>query len=239
MISQTENKFQPKPAFWRSFPIFEDADPDSLAELSAVAVRRDWPTGTVLFQRGDPGDYLVALADGMVKLSVSTPQGRELVLHHADAGSILGELTLFDEEPRSADATTIEPTTGYIVRRTDFQAIVARHPDLMAASVRFLCRRLRDTNDKLESIALYALEARVARFLLFTLRNIHGDDLPPNPSLRLYINQTELASVLGASRPKVNRSLQNLTEAGAIQRDGDILVCDTAILRAMADPLDD
>jgi DNA-binding Lrp family transcriptional regulator len=76
----------------------------------------------------------------------------------------------------------------------------------------------------------------VARFLLFTLRQIHGQDLPAEAMLRLTITQTELAAVLGASRPKVNRALQMLLEDQVIRRDGDVLTCNVERLTQLAEP---
>ena len=96
--------------------------------------------------------------------------------------------------------------------------------------------RLRETTEQLESIALYPLEARMARFLLFTLRQLNGDVLPDVASLSLQISQSELAAVLGASRPKVNRVIQSLTAEGALLREGEAWRCDTARLLALAEP---
>ncbi|MCF1710615.1 Crp/Fnr family transcriptional regulator [Tabrizicola sp. J26] len=227
---------RPGHAFWRSFPMFENLGDETLAALSEVAVAREWPAGAVLFLRGEPGDYLLAIAEGRVKLSLVTPGGRELALAIAEPGTIIGEMVLFDEDPRSADGTALTATCGYVVDRAAFRSVAERHSDLMEGVARFLCRRLRDTNDKLESIALYGLDARLARFLLFTLRQIHGDDLPDKARLRLAITQSDLAAVLGASRPKVNRALQALIEDQAIQREGEVLICDPARLRELADP---
>jgi CRP-like cAMP-binding protein len=223
-------------AFWRSFRLLETLDDHILQRISEAAQLREWPAGMVLFQRGDPGDYLVALVSGRVRMAVSTSQGRELVLHHAESGDIMGELALFDGAPRSADAMTLVPTTGYILTRRDFDAISAQEPELRVAIIHYLCRMLRDTTEQLEGLALYTLEARVARFLLFTLRQIHGDDLPPNPLLKLEINQSDIAAVLGASRPKVNRALHGLRDTGAVRRGGGAMECDVALLQRLAEP---
>jgi|APEBP8051073178_1049388.scaffolds.fasta_scaffold00013_384 CRP-like cAMP-binding protein len=236
MAQDTGVKGNPGTAFWQGFPIFEDIADSTLARLGTLTRRREWPAGTVMFQRGDAGDYLVAIASGRVKLSLATASGRELVLAIAESGTIIGEMALFDDEPRSADATTLLPTVGYVLSRRDFLSLVENDPDLQGAMIRFLCRRLRDTNDKLESIVLYSLDARVARFLLFTLRQIHGQDLPAEAMLRLTITQTELAAVLGASRPKVNRALQLLLEDQVIRRDGDVLTCNVERLTQLAEP---
>lgn len=228
-----------KASFWRSFQIFEELGPETLARIAAAAVVQRWGAGSLLFQRGDEGSYLVALASGRVRLAITTPQGRELTLRHAGPGDLLGEMALFDAEPRSADAVAAVATVGHVLHRSAFRQIAELDPGLMQGATRWLCRRLRETTDQLESIVLYSLEPRLARFLLFTLHQLHGDDLPPNPALRLDVSQSDLAAVLGASRPKVNQALQALRDAGAIRRDGAILRCDVAILRSIAEPAAD
>lgn len=221
---------------WRSFRLFERLDSTILAEVAEAAQSRDWPAGMTLFQRGEAGDYMVALVRGRIRLAVSTPQGRELVLRHAEAGDVFGELSLFDGAPRSAEATALVDSTGFVLGKRDFDLIAQRQPGLQIAVTRYLCRMLRDTTGQLEGIALYNLEARVARFLLFTLRHIHGDDLPPDALLRLEIKQSDIAAVLGASRPKVNRALQALRDAGVVQRNGEAMECDVAGLLRFVDP---
>lgn len=223
-------------AFWRSFRLFETLDDGILQQIADAAHRREWPAGTMMFQRGDAGDYLVALVSGRVRMAVSTAQGRELVLRHAEAGDVMGELALFDGAPRSADAVTLTATEAYVLTRRDFDMIAAREADLRVAIIHYLCRMLRDTTEQLEGLALYNLEARVARFLLFTLRQIHGDELPPNPLLHLEISQSDIAAVLGASRPKVNRALQSLRDSGVVRKDGDAMECDVAALLRLAAP---
>ena len=221
---------------WRSFRLFESLKAPVLSQIIAAAQLRQWPSGTTLFQRGEAGEYLVALTSGRIRLSVGTPQGKELVLRHAEAGDVFGELSLFDGAPRAAEATALVASDGYVLSRRDFDIIAAREPGLRIAVTQYLCRMLRDTTEQLEGLALYNLEARVARFLLFTLRQIHGDHLPPNPLLQLEINQSDIAAVLGASRPKVNRALQSLRDAGILQKSGEAMKCDVAALAQIAEP---
>ncbi|ETD85511.1 Crp/Fnr family transcriptional regulator [Rhodobacter capsulatus] len=225
-----------KPAFWRSFALFQGLDAAALAALAAGARQQRWQPGEVLFQRGDPGDWMVALAAGRVKLTLLAPAGRELILRHAEPGDTLGEFALVDGEPRSADATAVQATTGFVLDRARFAALAGAHPALGLSVARYFCRRLRETTEQLEGIALYQLEARLARFLLFSLRQLNGPDLPPTAVLRLEISQGELAAVLGASRPKVNRALQALEAAGAILRQDGAWTLDPVALAAAAEP---
>ena len=217
---------------------FAGLDGATLAALAAKATRRAWDSGTVLFQRGDAGDYLLALTSGRVRLSVSTPAGKELVLRHMGVGEVIGEFALIDGEPRSADATVVEPSSGVILHRDSFLHVAGTHPQLGLAMARHLCRQLRGTNFQMESIALYDLRARVARFLLFALREQQGQrDLPRSGTLRLHLalNQGELALVLGASRPKVNQVLQAMVSEGLLERDNETLICDLARLHDASD----
>jgi CRP-like cAMP-binding protein len=225
-----------KPSFWRSFPLFQDLPDAVLADIGASATPQRWAAGAAIFQRGDAGEWLLALKSGRVRLSLITQAGRELTLRHAEAGDTLGELALFDQDPRSADATAVLDTTGYVLARRSYEALACKHPALTMGVARYLSRRLRETTDQLESIALYPLEARAARFLLFTLRQLNGLDLPRRATLRLEISQTELATVLGASRPKVNRALLALAEAGAWVKGPEGWDCDIPALQALAEP---
>ncbi len=226
----------PRPSFWRSIDMFSGLAPAALEGLSRMAQRRDWASGEVLFQRGDSGDWMVVLAEGRVKLTLLTPQGRELILRHAEPADSLGEFALVDGDLRSADATAVGAVTGWVLDRARFARLASEHPELGMAAARYFCRRLRETTDQLEGIALYQLEARLARFFLMTLRQINGADLPQTAVLRLEVSQGELAAILGASRPKVNRALQSLQEAGALIRRGEDWEVDVAALQLSADP---
>jgi CRP/FNR family cyclic AMP-dependent transcriptional regulator len=226
-------------AFWRSFPIFEELPKELIDEVMDLAQHRRWPSGTVIFQRGDQGNYMILLTKGRIKVSLFTTHGKELSLRHFEAGSLIGEMAVLDGEPRSADATAAASSEGYVIGKSEFRAFMARHPAATDAVVNFLCQRLRETNQTLETIALYNLDARVARYLLATLRQVNGDDdLPDEARLHLGLNQVELGAILGASRPRINRAMSDLEDAGAIQRHGDIIDCNIPRLMKLADPDD-
>lgn len=220
------------------FEIFSALSQQSLSALSTMAGRKSWAAGTTIFLRGDQGDYLLALTAGRVRLSLASPTGRELVLRHVGPGEIIGELALIDGEPRSADAVAVEQTTAIVVPRARFQAAADTDPALAMSVARYLASLLRNTNYQMESIALYDLRLRLIRFILLTINQVYGDSPGLAPVLRLGLNQTDLSSVLGASRPKVNMALQALIAEGALARDGEKLVCDLALLQEILDSAD-
>ncbi|MCO6187520.1 Crp/Fnr family transcriptional regulator [Rhizobium sp. L1K21] len=226
------------PAFWRSFPIFEEFDNALIEAVAAIAVHRLWPAGTTIFQRGDEGNYMLLTVSGRIKISLITAQGKELSLRHLEAGTILGEMAILDGSPRSADATAVAATEGYVIAKRDFQRLMEKHPVAAQAVIHYLCARLRETTEQLETIALYDLDARVARFFVSTLKQIHGEELPESANLQLSLSQSEIAGILGASRPKINRSIVSLEEKGAIRRKDGVIDCNTERLLELAEPDD-
>jgi len=189
--------------------------------------------GRTLFLHGDAGSHAYVVAEGLVRLGLGSAAGREISVRIAGPGALLGEIAILDGGPRSADATAISPVVAFALAAADLDRLIGRHPDLARATVRYLCARLRATTDRLEGIALHSLEVRLARFLLEAL---HGRTAEGGrrPALDLGYSQSELARLIGGSRPKTNLALGALEEAGAIRRTADRLFCDPELLTAIA-----
>jgi CRP-like cAMP-binding protein len=206
------------------------------AELAACArqfreVR--FAKGQLLFARHDDGSQLYLIAQGRVRLAIASAAGRELSFQIATAGDVIGEIAVLDGKPRSADATALTPVVAYALERSALRELWTRHPAVASAIIAFLCWRLRDASERLEYIALYPLEVRLARFLLIALGT---QAAPPGARvpLDLGFSQGELAMLLGASRPKINAALGELERAGALARAADRLLCDRARLDIIA-----
>lgn len=219
--------------------IFDGVAAETLAELATSASTRRWAAGQVMFQRGDAEDHLLAIAAGQVRLSLMTPNGRELVLKVLGPGEVLGEFALIDGMPRSTDAMALGHVTAIVITREQFLRVAQARPDLPLAFARYLCTLLRTTNFQMESIALYDLQGRLIRFILMVIRQTHGPTPPPEVRIELGLNQSDLAAALGATRPRINNALQELIASGAIQRDGSAVICDLPKLQALADERQD
>lgn len=190
--------------------------------------------GQMIFARGDMADQIHMVASGQIRLAIGTSAGRELSFQIVSRGELFGEIGVLDGRPRSAEAIAIEPAVTYALDRSEFNRLRAEHSGMSDAIIVFLCNRLRMVSDKLEFVALYTLEARLARFLLNNLVSI-----PETPGRRTPIelgySQSEMAQLLSASRPKLNLALAALERAGAIKRTADRLFCDRDKLAAIAE----
>ena len=101
----------------------------------------DLAAGDVLFQVGDPGDVMFAVADGCVELSL---QGR--VIDEIGPGGIVGEMALIDSEPRSATAVARTPSRVVPVDHDRFNYLVHEHPTFALQVMTVMADRLRRAN---------------------------------------------------------------------------------------------
>lgn len=220
-------------AFLSDLALFRGLSAPTLDAIASVARPMRWPAGTLIFQRGDDSTMLICIERGHIRISLQSAEGREFTLQHLRAGAILGEVGLLDASPRTADATAVSFTTASVIDRRDFSELMAARPELAQAAIRHLCALVRYTTDHIETIALYSLDIRVARFLLSAVRNA-GRDAGNEAALDLDLSQSDIADLIGSSRPKVNRALVALEAVGTIRRDGRIIRCDIERLERAA-----
>lgn len=214
-------------------PLFANHDADALTRIAAVTQRRQFRRGEVIFHRGDPGASLYIVAAGRVKIMVPTDDGDEMVLTVMRPGDFFGELALLDGAPRSATAMALEAVTVWVLSREDLLGPLATTPAI-APLLAVLAQRLRRTDLIVEDLGYLDLDARLARALL-RLADEHGAEGPEGTVIDLPITQTDLAAMVGATRPPVNLLLGAYQTAGLIRLVGRAIVLrDLPALRVRA-----
>lgn len=209
-------------------PLFAGVPEAARARLAAAARPVGYAAGEAVFRRGDPGEGMLVLLDGLVRLHLATAGGRELTLGLLGPGEPIGELALIDGGPRSADATALTPARGLMLRHADARAVIAGDAAAAAAMLRTLAARLRRTTDQVEAVGLRSLPQRLAGALL----KLAAAD----PSGLVRLPQGQIAALVAASRPKVNVALAEFRARGLLapHRAG-LRVADAAGLRALAE----
>ncbi len=187
-----------------------------------------------IFARGDPGRDIFFVMTGRVRLSILTPEGRELSFAHAEAGQIFGEIAVLDGGMRTADATAVTKVQSLALSKAALMRLIETRPKVGEGVIKFLCNRVREADQQLEGIALYPIEVRLARFFLAAARQKTEGKPGATVILDLPISQSELALLIGASRPKVNAALAMLEDGGAITRSDGRFTCDLEELEAIA-----
>jgi CRP-like cAMP-binding protein len=186
---------------------------------------------------GSPGDNMMAVLRGNVRISLSSSDGRELLLAILFPGEFFGEISLLDGKERTADATAATACSLAILDRREVLTFFERYPSAWLNIVSVLCHRLRKTDEHIAEVALLQLPARLARALL---RALATGDTPPAAGRKtepIQLSQGDLGKLVGAARESVNRCLRTWQQAGIIAiKGGLIVVNDRAALEELAEP---
>lgn len=199
-------------------PIFAGMGPDELTQILNMTRIRSYARGTPLFSEGDPGDSMLIIISGAVKVHRLSQDGREVTLAILREGECLGEMSLLDGLPRSASADAIEPVTVAEVRRNDFLALLRSRPEMSLAIIRILAARLRQTDRRLEYLVLGDARSRVLGALL-DLAEGHGTSHPGGVKIGLRLTHQEIAELAGVARETASRILSELRDDGLVQLD--------------------
>ena len=188
----------------RKHPIFSDLAPDALDQLCRYAQPTSLKRGATLFAKGDPGHSLYAVISGTVKISVSSPDGRNAILNLIGAGEVFGEMSVLDGRERSADATANTNCEILIIDRRDFLPFVHSQPALAMKFIELLCERLRWTSDQVEQIILQDLPGRLASALLGLTEKRKLE----SANRTIAITQQEISEMVGMTRESINKQLR-------------------------------
>src|SRR5437762_11521379 len=143
-----------KLAVLRKHPYFADLEPEAFDQLCRYAKHSTLKRGATIFSKGDPGISLFAVISGTVKISISSPDGRNAILNLIGAGEIFGEIALLDGSARSADAIANTACELFTIDRREFIPFVRSQPPLAMRFIELLCARLRWTSEQVAPIIL-------------------------------------------------------------------------------------
>ena len=179
--------------------LFAALPDDALGELSEQATVRHLGRNDLLFRQGDPSSCLYVVQDGRIAIASQAGDGRETVIAVLEQGGLFGELSLFDDSPRMADARALVETTVVELDHEPVRNLLRARPELLWVIVRLLVQRLRATDEALAELVFLDVPARTAKRLL----ELSGDA----DRFTLPVTQEELASMVGASRERVNKAI--------------------------------
>jgi CRP/FNR family transcriptional regulator, cyclic AMP receptor protein len=212
----------------RETSLFGRVPASDLASLATVSRLRAFRRGQVVFMTGDPGDTLIVVVSGRVKVVARAADGAELTLTVIGPGGVLGELSAADGGPRSTDAQTLDECQLLFVPRDQVWDICSRVPAAAQALAGSLAATLRRLTESASDLVFLDLPRRVAKVLL---SQPMGDD----GIIRLKMSQEELAHQTGVTRQSVNAALRGFERRGWIEvRDRAVVVTQAAALGQFA-----
>lgn len=208
-------------ARWGDF--FCQLPPPALKDFDAIKSATTYPAGAVLFlEKQDPRGVFVLCA-GEIKLSISSSEGRTLILRIARPGEILGLMAVMTDKPYEVTAETLHPCQIAYVRREEFRRFVAKHPEASQGVIRQLSSLYQGACDQLRTVGLStSAPEKLARLLLDWSA---GDKkTKEGTQVKLPLTHEEIAEFIGTTRETVTRTLSEFKHRQLVALNGSTLM---------------
>lgn len=208
--------------------LFAAVGDHALERLAAAAYVRRIAANQILFVSGEPSEHLYVVRSGLLRVLTTSPHGEQFVLSTLRAGDVIGELSLLDRQPRSADVVAAELSELIAVPADVARSVLESDPRAVLAAARELAAQVRRLTGTMGDLVFLDLPRRVAKLLLARSR-VRPDGTTVSD---LGASQTIVAAQLGVSRQSVNKALSGLARHAWIELNGKTIVLrDPAALR--------
>lgn len=180
-----------------------------------------------IFESGQASDEIYFLLKGVVKITTSTNDNREVIKMILHPKAILGEHSLAGEEVRNNDATVMTTDSTVLAVKVDiFKEMMMKNPNLVFCVVNFLGKKLKYTEERLESLVLNDARERIVQFLKVNAQTF-GQPIGFELLLKHDFTQQDIANFTGTSRQTVTTVLNDLKKNNKIHfRRKSILIRD-------------
>lgn len=197
-----------------TIPLFANVDDHDLAQIASASTLRSYRKNSIILTEGDTSSSLYLVIEGELKVYVSDEDGRANIINRLGPGDYFGELSLIDEQPRSASIEALTPCRLSVITRTFFIDYLEANPRVAIRLLEGMGQRLRCTTDHAKNLALMDVFGRVANMLLSLAEEEDGTLITPP------LTQQDIADQVGASREMVSRILKDLRAGDYISMDG-------------------
>jgi len=179
-----------------------------LRELMAHASLLNFKAGEFLIRSGEAGNGLYVIKSGLLKVLLPSPiqENDAIIISILGPDNFVGELSLIDNQPRSASVAAMADTELCFICQRSFQETAQHHPEIYKTLAEVLANRLRQTSDSVIATAFLTAKGRVARVML-ELARVCGERGRLGVTLPDAIRQIDIAAMAGLTRETVNRVL--------------------------------
>ncbi len=202
-------------SFFKEVPLFCHLDDDELEQLTHICGEKNFEKGQTIFYEEDMGTGFYLIISGQVKIVMLSNDGREHILGLLREKDFFGEMSILDGEPRSATAIALADVKAMTITRDDFTKLLRNNPDMAIKIMFVLCKRLRQADRHVESLAFLSAPGRVARTIMELAEQQgmkDGDKIIINHKM----TRQEFANIAGTSRETLTRVLMDFQDEGIL-----------------------
>ncbi len=198
--------------------LFSGLAPQELDVIEKTGRVHQVGAGGFVFMEDDPADRFFVVLSGRVKISKSSPEGKEQILLIAGPGDSFGEAALFAGRKFPASAEMVADGTLLSFEREDFLGLIKRHPALAMNIIAGLSVRLHHLTHLIQQLSLEDVTTRLAGYLIELLTQAKTPDAV---TVTLTEKKMTLAALLGTIPETLSRGFARLSRLGVITVDGD------------------
>lgn len=210
-------------------PLFSGLQPSQRYVLAQMAMRRNYPAGTMIFRQDEPCPGLFVIDRGQVRVFRVSPSGQEHVLHLCGPGQTFAEIASIGDFPLPACAQAAEPTDCLLIPHDRLNRQLAENHELCRQLLVGMAFWVRHLVQLLEDVVLRDATGRVARYLL---------DLPmaDGLSIELPAAKKDVASHLNLTSETFSRVLRQLGDMKVLTSDSSrtLHLLNRAVLQTLA-----
>jgi CRP-like cAMP-binding protein len=220
-------------AHLKKVPLLQELPAEVLRSLVPHAEMKEYRKRQVVFLPGDPGNTVLFVHQGRIKVSKVTLDGKELTLAYRGPGDLCGELSLVAGGPREEMAEAADALLITELNRDVFDELIKAHHALAYRMVHLAIERRREIENQIEYILFKDVGTKLAELIL-KLAGEHGVDNPRGTLVTLKITHQEMANLIGSTRETVSLTLSQFKKKGLIYTEGRrVIVANYEGLRAM------
>jgi CRP/FNR family transcriptional regulator, cyclic AMP receptor protein len=198
--------------------IFESLADKELGDVVSRSQVLSFKKDDVVIFESEEGNALFVILEGMVKISRTNEDYKEVILAILGERDFFGEMSVLDGSLRSADAVALSKVTLVKIDSKVFLDLLERQPKLSLALLREMVARLRKTDSQIKSISLADAVGKVASTII-RLANDVGRQKRDRVEIENFASQQEIANYAATSRETISRVLSMFEREGLIERD--------------------
>jgi CRP/FNR family cyclic AMP-dependent transcriptional regulator len=207
----------------KDIPYFSELTIEEMQNLVASSQKRRYPRGSIVLHKDDVGDETYLIMIGKVKVIVTHPDGKEIILNILKSGDLFGEMAVFDHMPRSATVAAEEDSELLIISRENITNLIKRNPQIAFKLLSDMSRRLREADEQISGLAHLDAKGRVAQALLKLSKEANmitddGHKVFPKPPIK------DIAAMSGTSHEIVSQLLSELTNKRIIDLTEEYII---------------
>ncbi|MDO6695326.1 Crp/Fnr family transcriptional regulator [Aliiglaciecola sp. 3_MG-2023] len=186
--------------------------------LISVSKLKTLKKGQILHAKGDNADGFYCILKGKIRVSNVNSQGKEMVLTWLESGTWFGEISMFDDLPRTHDAHADDQCHLLMIPKLAFHHLLQEKPHFYPYFIRMLCQRIRVTFNLIDETGGLSLLGQLARRILLLANGLHNTK-QNQKNKQIAISQESLAHMINSSRQTVNKLLNELNQKNIVNVD--------------------